>query len=504
MTRVAPRDRTEPARCAAGGCGTPRAGARHPEAGFSIVLAVTVILILLVLGLAMVSLVVEDSDLALNHVQSNQAFYAAHAGVEYAVLKLASNWAWNGLASPGKAVGAGSFWIAPPDTLDENGTPLAAGRKRVISTGVVGGATRAVQVQVSSGGISTFAGNGLPSGPTGDGGPATAGRLKVPEGVNVASNGDVYIADSGDHSIRKVAAATGIITTVAGTGNPGSSGDGGAATSARLNSPEDVFVTSTGDLYIADTGNHKVRKVAAATGIITTVAGTGTAGSTGNGGAATAARLNTPDGIVVAPNGDFYVSERGGNFIRKVTAATGIITAYAGTGTAGYSGDGGAATAAKISAPQGLALAGNGDLYVADTGNSAARVVRAATGVITTFAGTGTAGYSGDGGAATAARLRAPQALSFNAQGDLLIADTGNGVIRRVQAGSGAISTVAGTGTAGFSGDGGAATSAQLDTPRGVGAASTGAAYYIGDSGNRRVRKVNGVLSVVAWVETRT
>jgi hypothetical protein len=487
----------------AGGHAALPADARHPEAGFSIVLAVTVILILLVLGLAMVSLVVEDSDLALNHVRSNQAFYAAHAGVEYAVLKLASNWAWGGLASPGKNVGAGSFWIAPPDTLDENGAPLPTGRKRVISTGVVGSAMRTVQVQISSGGISTFAGNGLP-GNQGDGGQATAARLKTPMGVYVTSNGDVYITDNATHQIRKVTAATGIITTVAGNGNPGSTGDGGAATSARLNSPEDVFVTSSGDIYIADTLNHKIRRVAAATGIITTVAGTGTAGSTGNGGAATAATLSSPHGIVVASNGDYYISERGGNVIRKVTAATGIITAYAGTGTAGYSGDGGAATAAKLSQPQGLALASNGDLSVADTGNNVVRVIRASTGVITTFAGTGTAGYTGDGGAATAARLQGPQAISLDAQGNLLIADTGNNVIRKVQAGSGTISTVAGTGSAGFSGDGGAATSAQIDAPRGVGAASTGTSYYISDAGNRRVRKVNGVLSVVAWVETRT
>ncbi len=478
------------------------AGARHPEAGFSIVLAVTSILILLVLGLALVSIVVEDSDLATTQVQSNQAFYAAHAGVEYAVLKLAANWSWTGLPSPGKRVGTGSFSIAPPDTLDERGAPLPAGRKRVIATGVAGGATRVVQVQVSAGGISTVAGTGSP-GSTGDGGPATAAQLKTPQGVFVASNGDVYIADSGSNVIRKVAAATGVITTVAGTGNPGSSGDGGVATAAKLSAPEDVFVTAAGDLYIADTGNHKVRRVSAATGVITTVAGTGSAGSTGNGGPATAAKLSSPRGIAVAGNGDFYVSERGGNLIRKVTAATGIITAYAGTGSPGYTGNGGAATSAKIQQPQGLALASNGDLYFADTGNSAVRVVYAATGRIAAFAGTGSAGYSGDGGPATSASLRSPEAVAFNAQGDLLVADTGNNVIRRVQAGSGAITTVAGTGSAGFSGDGGSATGAQLDTPRGVSAASTGA-YYIGDAGNRRVRKVSGVLSVVAWVETRT
>jgi hypothetical protein len=419
-----------------------RGPAADPEAGFSVVLAVASILILLLLGLAMVSMVVEDSDLSLGHVRSNQAFYLAHAGVEYGVKKLAANPSWTGLPMPGKPVGAGAFWVAPPDTVDENGAALPSGQKRIVATGIVGDAARAIQVHVASGGISTFAGNGNP-GYTGDGGLATAAKLKFPEDVTVASNGDLYIADTGNHVIRKVAAGSGVIVTVAGNGSPGFSGDGGAATAARLNSPR---------------------------------------------------------GLQVAANGDLYIGDRSNNRIRKVTAATGTITTAAGTGP-GYSGDGGPATAAKLRVPQGLHLASTGDLYVADAGNHVVRKISAA-GIITTFAGTGTSGYTGDGGLATAARLNAPEAVHLAPTGDAYVADTGNHVIRKVQAGSQVITTIAGTGVSGFGGDGGAATSALLDTPRGIAVASTGV-FYIGDKNNQRVRKVGGALAVTAWVEAQ-
>lgn len=474
---------------------------RRAEAGFSIVLAVASILVLMVLGLALVTLVVEDSDLGVNAVESQQAFYAAHAGSEYAVLKLGADWNWGGLASPGKNVGAGYFTVAPPDTVDETGAPLPSGRKRIIATGVVGGATRSIQLHVSRGIISTYAGTGA-QGYTGDGGPATSAMVRNPDGVGVASDGTLYIADTGNDVIRKVDFITGVITTVVGTGTAGSTGDGGPATLARLNGPQDVFVAANGDLYIADTGNRKVRKVTAATGVITTVIGDGTSGNTGDGGPATAARLNSPRGVAVAANGDIYVSDRPNDRIRKVTAATGIINAYAGTGTAGYTGDGGAATSARLRTPEGITLDPNGDLYIADTGNDVVRKVTAATGVITTFAGTGTGGFLGDGGPATSARLNAPEAVDLGPMGDLFIADTANSRVRRVQSGSGVITTVAGNGTSGFSGDGGPATSARIATPGGIAVSSTGV-YYIGDRGNDRVRKVTGLLSVVAWVETR-
>jgi hypothetical protein len=479
---------------------TPRL-ARNGDAGFSVVLVVASILILLVLGLAMVSIVVEDSDLSVNQVRSNQAFYAAHAGVEYAVQKLAQNPNWTGLVSPGKSVGVGSFWIATPDGIDENGAPLPSGQLRIVSNGVAAGAARQIQVHVTAGGISTYAGNGT-QGYQGDGGPAIAARLNDPEGAAaVGANGDLYLADTDNSVIRKISFTTGIITTVAGTGSPGYTGDGGQATSARVKFAEDVAIAANGDIYIADSGNHVIRKVSAATGIITTVAGTGSPGSIGDGGPATAARLNSPRGIQIAANGDMFIGDRSNEKIRKVTAATGIITTYAGTGTAGYSGDNGPATAAKLSHPQGLHLTSAGDLYFADAGNHVIRKISAA-GVITTFAGTGTAGYTGNGGLATNARLNAPEAVHLAPSGDVYIADTGNHVIRKVAVGSGIISTIAGTGVAGFSGDGGPATSARFDSPRGLAVAPTGI-YYVADKNNHRIRRIAGALAVVAWVETR-
>ena len=471
------------------------------QAGFSVVLAVFSILILLTLGIAMVSMVVEDSDSSVLHVQENQAFYAAHAGVEYAIVKLSTNWAWGGLPSPGKNVGAGYYWIAPPDGVDETGAALPSNTKRIISTGVVGTSTRQIQVQLSGGTISTYAGTGT-AGYTGDLGAATAARIAHPEGITVAANGDVYYADPDNNVIRKVTAATGIITTVAGSGGNGSSGDGGLAILAKFKNAEGVFVVANGDLYLADTGNHEIRKVTAATGLVTLVVGSTSPGYSGDGGAATAARLRLPAAIVVAANGDMYIADTGNDAVRKVTAATGIATTYAGTGTTGYTGDGGAATSARLSGPQGLVLAANGDLYIADTGNNVIRRVTAATGVITTFAGTGTAGFLGDGGVATSARLNAPESVSISASGELYIADAGNNRIRRVSTG-GTITTVAGTGTAGAAGDGGLPTAAQLNSPHGI-AVSTSGTYYISDRVNNEIRRVTGVFAVVAWVETRT
>src|SRR6185503_5471987 len=194
----------------------------------------------------------------------------------------------------------------------------------------------------------------------------------------------------------------------------------------------------------------------------------------------------SPRGIQVAANGDMYIGDRSNHKIRKVSAATGIIVTYAGTGTAGYSGDGAAALLARLDRPQGIHLAASGDLYIADANNSAIRKVTA-LGIISTVAGTGTGGFTGDGGLATAARLNAPEAVHLTSTGDLYIADTGNDRIRKVS--GGIITTIAGTGVAGSGGDGGSPTLAQLDTPRGTGIDASGV-YYIGDRDNHKVRKV--------------
>jgi prepilin-type N-terminal cleavage/methylation domain-containing protein len=311
--------------------------------------------------------------------------------------------------------------------------------------------------------ITTFVGNGT-GGYSGDGGPATSANLFYPYGVAVDSSGNLYIADYYNNRIRMVTASTGIITTVAGNGTEGYSGDGGPATSAELNNPTKSAVDSSGNLYIADYGNQRVRMVTASTGIITTVAGNGTAGYSGDGGAATSAELWGPYGVAVDSSGNLYIVEIWNFRIRKVTASTGIITTVAGNGTSGYSGDNGAATSAELWTPYGVAVDSSGNLYIADYGNNRIRKVTASTGIITTIAGNGTAGYSGDGGPATSAKLHSPTGSAVDSSGNLYISEYGNNRIRKVTA-SGTICTVAGNGTSGYSGDNGAATSAELHTP---------------------------------------
>jgi len=335
--------------------------------------------------------------------------------------------------------------------------------------------------------ITTVAGTGI-SGYSGDNGPATSAELNFNYRVYVASNGDVYIADTYNHCIRRVDFSTQIITTVAGTGNPGYIGDNGPATSAELNTPFGVSVASNGDLYIADGINFVIRRVDFLTGIITTVAGTGINAYSGDNGPATSAELKLPTDVSVASNGDLYIPDLNSNVIRRVDFSTGIITTVAGTGNAGYSGDNGPATSAELQNPQGVSVASNGDLYIADNSNNVIRRVDFSTGIITTVAGTGNSGYSGDNGPATSAEFNAASGVSVASNGDLYIADANNNVIRRVDFSTGIITTVAGTGNYGYSGDNGPATSAELAYPYGVSVASNGD-IYIADVENNRIRK---------------
>ncbi|MBZ5538692.1 MAG: hypothetical protein LAO31_22320 [Acidobacteriia bacterium] len=346
--------------------------------------------------------------------------------------------------------------------------------------------------------ISTVAGFGA-NGFTGDGGPATSAFLASPMGVAVDSDGNLYIADAGNHRVRKVTTA-GVISTVAGTGWYGFSGDGGPATSAQLYYPYGVAADAAGNLYIADTSNSRIRKVTPA-GVISTVAGDNRYGFVGDGPVATLRCLAGPYGVAVDAGGNLYIADTSNSRVRKVTPAGAISTA-AGIGTFGFAGDGGPAASAQLNYPQGLALDVGGNLYIGDTLNSRVRKVTPA-GVISTAAGIGTFGFSGDGGPATSAKLGSPYSLAVDAGGNLYIADSGNYRIRKVTP-TGVISTVAGNGTRGFSGDGGPATSAQLGVANGV-AVDAGGNLYIADLENYRVRKVTpaGVISTVAGNGTR-
>ena len=299
--------------------------------------------------------------------------------------------------------------------------------------------------------------------------------------------GNLYIADTLHNRIRKVDAA-GVITTVAGggrRGNSGYSGDGGPAVAAQLYNPFDVALDGAGNLYIADTRNQRIRKVDAA-GVISTVAGDGTWGYGGDGGAAVAARLAGPSAVAVDGAGNLYISDRGSDRIRKVDSA-GVISTVAGTGRSGYSGDGGAAVAAQLQDPGAVALDGAGNLYFSDQSNQRIRKVDAA-GVISTVAGDGTEGFGGDGGPATAAQLRWPSGVALDGAGNLYIGDGSNQRIRKVDS-AGVITTVAGDGTEGYGGDGGAATAAQLDNPGRVAVDGAGN-LYIADRFNNRIRRV--------------
>ena len=311
--------------------------------------------------------------------------------------------------------------------------------------------------------ITTVAGNGRAF-YSGDGGAATNAAWEDPFGVAVDASGNLFIVDSFNNRICKVG-TDGIITTLAGNGIPGYSGDGGGATNAELNYPSGVAVDASGNLFIADTGNYRIREVRT-NGIITTVAGNGTRGYSGDGGPATKAELDNPTGVAVDASGNLFIADSGNDRIREV-GTNGIITTVAGNGTYGYSGDGGPATNAELWNPDGVAVDASGNLFIADQDNNRIREV-GTNGIITTVAGNGTNGYSGDGGAATSAELSLAHGVAVDASGNLFIADSENSRIREVGT-NGIITTVAGNGTQGYSGDGGAATSAELSYPNGRG-----------------------------------
>ncbi len=334
--------------------------------------------------------------------------------------------------------------------------------------------------------VRTVAGNGA-SGYSGDGGPATAAGLPYPTGVAVDANGNLYIADGSNNRVRKVS-PNGIITTVAGNGNQGFSGDGGPATAASLHGPHSVAVDTNGNLFIADTSNHRVRKVNP-DGIIITVAGIGftTIGVSGDGGPATAAGLYAPFGVAVDAQGNLYIANYNHHRVRKVSP-NGIITTVAGNGNQGFSGDGGPATAASLNNPHGVAVDANGNLYIADGSNNRVRKV-SPNGIITTVAGNGNQGFSGDGGPATAAGLYGPVDVAVDTNGNLFIADSSNHRIRRVTP-NGMIATIAGSGVSGFSGDGDPATVARLHGPHSVAVDASGN-LYVADEANHRIRSLS-------------
>ena len=344
--------------------------------------------------------------------------------------------------------------------------------------------------------ITTIAGTGFPGG-GGVGGIADTAMLDGPASIAFDAAGNTYIADANNARIRKIN-SLGMISTYAGNSydSAGYSGDGGPATAAKLWDPTGIVFDAYGNLYIADLDNYRVRMVNTA-GMISTIAGNGTGGYTGDGGPATAAELSEPWGLAFDAHGYLYISDFGQDVIRMLNTA-GIISTVAGGGGSSYTGDGGPATAAGLFAPQGIVFDATGNLYISDN-NQAIRVVNTA-GIINTIAGNGTGGYSGDGGPATAAEINGPAGLAIDAQGNLYIAQTFNPCVRMVNT-AGIISTVVGDTTVGNTGDGGPPTAAELSSPYGL-AFNTSGNLLIADHTGNCVRYICNTPDAVSGLIT--
>ena len=328
--------------------------------------------------------------------------------------------------------------------------------------------------------ITTTAGNGSP-GFSGDNGSATSAQIDTVYGVAVDGQGNIYVADSRNQRVRKI--SNGVITTVAGNGQAGFSGDNSAAAAAELSFPRGVAVDAQGNLYIADTGNCRIRKVTSS-GIISTVAGTGAPGFSGDAGPAANAQLNYPEAVAVDSSGNLYVADSWNYRVRKI--ANGNIQTVAGNGSYGAFGDGGPAASASLGLIEALTVDTAGNLYLADAYNHVVRKVAPAGGISTVVGGG--FGPAQDGGSAMSAKLKFPKGVAVDEDGDLFIADSLNDRIRMVSP-AGVIGTAAGTGTPGYSGDNGAAVAAQLNNPYGVGLNSNGVLTF-SDLLNYRVRSV--------------
>jgi len=322
---------------------------------------------------------------------------------------------------------------------------------------------------------------------SGDGGPAGRALLREPFMCDFDHQGNLYFSEARNHTVRRVDLATGVITTVAGTGEEGYSGDGGTALSASLNQIYALIIDANNDIYLVDRLNAAVRRIEAATGIITTVAGTGEPGYSGDGGPGSHAQLREPNDVFLDGRGGLLIADIQDQRVRRLNLATGIITTFAGNGEKERAGDGGPANQASILGARAVCMDSKGNTYICEREGHGVRRVDA-NGIMSTFAGTGERGYEGDGGPALTATWNGPKAIRCDLQDNIIVVDTENHAIRRIDATTGTVSTIAG-GHQGGDGDGGNATEAGLDRPHGCGVDKKGN-IYIADSNNHRVRVV--------------
>jgi len=413
---------------------------------------------------------------------------------------------YNKVVQAGGGSNAGYVWTVssgtlPPGVTLVSGTPDATLRGLPTTAGTY---NFTLQVQDSSGSVAmqalallvnpamirAVAGTGV-AGLSGDGGPATAAQFDTPAGVLVDSVGNIFIADRGNNRIRRIDAVTGFVSTVAGTGvGGGFNGDNQLAAVTQFNFPTALALDTGGNWFVADQGNNRLRRVAHTTQIVTTVAGTGIQGFNGDGVAATAARLNVPSGVAVDQVGHIFIADSFNHRVRRVDAITGVITTVAGDGTAGSVGDGAPATAAQLNFPLDVAIDESGNILIADSFNNRVRRVDAITGVITTVAGNGGAGFGGDGGPAIAAQLDFPVGIALDADHNILVADGNNHAVRLVSRVSGDIFTIAGIGTVvGYNGDNQAAVTALIDSPYRLAVEPSGA-VLLTEAGGMRVRRI--------------
>ncbi len=343
--------------------------------------------------------------------------------------------------------------------------------------------------------ISTVAGNGLQN-YKGDGGAAVAASLSNPRAIAVDTTGNIYISDSTNNRVRKVDALTGVITTVAGNGTRDFSGDGGPAIKASLAFPMGLTVDQEGNLFIADARNHRIRRVDAQTGIITTVAGQGIRGLGGDNGPALSALMSYPTSVTLDKEGNLYIADSENGGIRRVDKKTGIISSVVGEGTPGAKTDSSGTPTIRglFVAPVGLTYDGKGGLYVVDAFLNRVKKVELATRKVTIVAGKGVNQYCGDNGLAKEACFNQPAGVALDTAGNVYIADAGNDRVRKVDAKSGVVTTVAGTGQRGFAGDGGPAEKASLGFPTGVAVDPKGRVVIVEPNNNRarRLEEHNG------------